>query len=113
RPQLAEVRGSLLRRAHVGLAHALDERYARAVEVERRVGRVVDPPRPAAVRRLAGVLLHVYPRDADPPRGAVAELDVQMAADADRQVVLADLIVLRHVRIEVVLPVEQRVRRDL
>ena len=47
------------------------------------------------------------------PLVAPSEVDVQMPADADRQVVLADLVVLRHVRIEVVLPVEQRVRRDL
>ncbi len=41
------------------------------------------------------------------------DLDVEVTGDADRQVVLADLEVLRHVRVEVVLPVEQRVRCDL
>jgi hypothetical protein len=40
-------------------------------------------------------------------------LDLEVPADADRQVVLADLVVLGHVRIEVVLPVEQRLRSDL
>jgi hypothetical protein len=54
----------------------------------------------------------VDPRDAD--RAALAvDLDVEVTAHADREVVLADLEVLRHVGIEVVLPVEQRVRRDL
>ena len=65
------------------------------------------------MRRLAGVLLHMDPRDADPALAAVGELDVEVTAHADRQVVLADLVVLRHVRIEVVLPVEQRARSDL
>ena len=63
--------------------------------------------------RLAGVLLHVDPGDPDALRRAVGQLDVEVTADADGQVVLADLVVLRHVRVEVVLPVEQRVRRDL
>ena len=111
RAELTQVRGGLLGRAHVGLAHALHQRHARAVVVDQRVVGLVDPARRAAVRRLAGVLLHVDARDADPPRLAV-DVDVQVAADADRQVVLADLEVLRHVGIEVVLPVEQRVRRD-
>ena len=43
-----------------------------------------------------------------PTRDAV---DLERAVDADRLVVLADLIVLRHVRIEVVLPVEDRAVR--
>ena len=111
RAELAQVRGGLLGRAHVGFAHALHQRHARAVVVDQRVVGLVDPARRAAVRRLARVLLHVHARDADPPRLAV-DVDVQVPADADRQVVLADLEVLRHVGIEVVLPVEQRVRRD-
>ena len=40
-----------------------------------------------------------------PTRRAVGQ--VEPAVDVDRLVVLADLVVLRHVRIEVVLPVER------
>src|SRR4051812_39056542 len=62
----------------------------------------VDPAGGTDVGGLAGVLLHVGAGDTD--AGAVGQVEV--AADVDRLVVLADLIVLRHVRIEVVLPVE-------
>ncbi len=53
-------------RPHVGLRYALDQRDAGAVVVDQRVLGLVDPARRAAVRGLAGVLLHVHPRDARP-----------------------------------------------
>jgi hypothetical protein len=63
----------------------------------------VDPPGGAAdVQRLAGVLLHVDALDLDLVRRAVED-DVETAVDAQRLVVLGNLEVLRHVRIEVVL----------
>src|SRR4029079_8213140 len=83
--------------------------------------RAVDPPgRAAQVHGLAGVLLDVRPLDPDADRpgpaavaaDVVGDLDVEPAVDGDRLVVLADLVVLRHVRIEVVLPREPRPRRD-
>ena len=110
-PELVEVRARLLRGAQVGLGDDLDERDAGAVVVDERVVGLPDPPGRPDVCRLAGVLLHVHARDADPRRRAV-DLDLEMAADADGKVVLADLEVLRHVRVEVVLPVEQGVGRD-
>src|SRR6266536_4172504 len=112
RAQLGDVRPGLLRAADVRLAHDLDERNPRPVVVDQRVLCAGDAPGLAGVRGLPRVLLHVDAGDADAPRLAVGELDVQVPADADRQVVLRDLEVLRHVRIEVVLPVEQRVGRD-
>ena len=63
------------------------------------------------MKALTGVLLHVRARDSDPSLGPV-DLDVEVPLDAQRQVVLRDLIVLRHVGIEVVLAVEQGMRRD-
>ena len=61
-------------------------------------------PRPAEVRGLARVLFEVGSLDADP--GAVGQ--VEEALGVDRLVVLADLVVLGHVGIEVVLAVEAR-----
>src|SRR5690606_29031659 len=64
----------------------------------------MDPATTTDVCVLAGVLFDVRALDAD--AGAVAQLDV--AVHVDRLVVLADLVVLRHVRVEVVLPGEHR-----
>ncbi len=54
---------------------------------------------------LAHVLLQVRPGDAD-ARYAAAELELDDAVDSGRLVILRDLVVLRHVRVEVILPVE-------
>ena len=106
--QLVDVAAGLLAAADVRAAHDLDERHAGAVEVDQRLVAAVDPPAgPADVGRLAGVLLEVGPLDADP--GAVGQ--VEPAVDVERDVVLADLVRLRHVRVEVVLAVE-RARLD-
>ena len=107
RPQLVDVAAGLLGAADVGLRDDLDERHAGAVVVDERVVGAVDPAAPADVGRLAGVLFDVGADDSDDR--AVGQLD--STADVDRLVVLADLVVLRHVGIEVVLPVEHR-RRD-
>ena len=85
----------------------LDERHAGAVVVDERVVGVVDPAAAADVGRLAGVLFDVRAHDAD----ADAVGQVEPAVDVDRLVVLADLVVLRHVGIEVVLAVEDRALR--
>ena len=52
---------------------------------------------------LSGVLLHVGTLDLDTEDLAV-DLDVEAAVVADRLVVLRGLVILRHVRVEVVLP---------
>ena len=59
--------------------------------------------RAADVERLASVLLHVGTLDAD-PEALPVEDNLGPAVVGDRFVVLGDLVVLRHVRIEVVLP---------
>ena len=67
----------------------------------------------ANVGELAGVLLHVRALDLDPERAAVIQWDVEVAAECDRLVILGDLVVLRLIRVEVVLPGEPAPGRDL
>lgn len=96
------------------LGDDLDERDLGAVVVQQRVGGAVDAAGGTAdVRRLAGVLLHVRALDLHAEDLAVLQLDVQIAVEGDRLVVLGGLEVLRHVRIEVVLPGEAAPLGDL
>ena len=60
------------------------------------------------VQRLAGVLLEMQPLDADGDGLAVRHVDRDLALADDRRLVLADLIALRQIGIEIVLPVEHR-----
>ncbi len=106
--QLRRVEARLRRGADVGGGHDLDERHAGPVVVDEGVVGVVDATAAADVRRLAGVFFHMGTLDAYP--AVVGQL--QPAVDIDGRVVLADLIVLGHVRVEVILAVEQR-RPDL
>src|SRR6185503_3293138 len=75
-----------------------------AVEVDERRPGAMDPARLADVAELGRVLLEVDAVDAN-----VAETPVRSVGN----VVLADLVALREVRVEVVLAVEDRPRRDL
>src|SRR5450631_149883 len=65
----------------------------------------------AYVQRLSGVFFEMNALDADAHHLAV-HLDVEIALDTQRFVVLRDLVVLRHVGIEVVLAGEAAPRRD-
>jgi hypothetical protein len=103
-PQLVDVGLGLLGMTDVGATHDLDQRHAGAVVVDEGVVGAVDAAAATGVAVLAGVLLDVGPFDAD--AGAVGE--VEPAVDVDRTVELGDLVVLRHVRVEVVLPGEHR-----
>ncbi len=69
------------------------------------------PGGPTDMQRLAGVLLHVHAGDAD-PMDLPVNLHVEPAVLTQRLVVLADLEVLRHVRVEVVLARESAPGRD-
>ena len=105
--------GALLAGARDRLGDDLDQRDAGAVVVDERVVRAVDAAGGAAdVQRLAGVLLHVGALDLD-AEGLAVDLDVGPALEGDRLVVLRGLEVLRHVRVEVVLPREPAPLRDL
>ena len=114
--QLGDVGPGHLGRGRAGpvdrLGHDLDQRDTRPVVVDQRVVGAVDPAGgPAHVQRLAGVLLQVHALDADPD-DPVRDGHVQPAVRAQRLVVLGDLEVLRHVRVEVVLPREPAPGRD-
>ena len=88
----------------VGLGDDLRERRAAAVEVDDALVRALNPPARADVDQLGRVLLQVDSMDpyiAQPP------------AEAERLVVLGDLVALRQVGVEVVLAVEDRARREL
>ena len=65
------------------------------------------------VQRLAGVLLQVHALDPDRDGLALRHVDDDLALAHDRRFVLADLVALRQVRIEIVLPVEYRLEIDL
>ena len=92
-------------RAHVGLRHDLHQRAAGAVEVhEAHVGVLV-------VERLAGILLEVQALDADLD-GAAIDIHMDGAFAYHRLLVLRNLITLRQVGVEIVLPVEHRAAVD-
>ena len=61
------------------------------------------------VQRLAGVLFEVDADDPDPARVA-ARLELEHAVGGERPIVLGDLVALRQVGIEIVLPREDRGR---
>src|SRR5690606_22968464 len=94
----AHVRGGLLARSQIGLTHDLDERRSRTVQIDGRGA--LDP-----VQVLAGVFFQVHPGDACGERRAI-DLEVDPPVLAERQLVLADLVALRQVRIKVVLASE-------
>ena len=67
RPHLVDVLAGLLGRTDVGATDDLDQRHARPVEIDQRVGGTVHTPFATTdMGRLAGVLLHVSALDTDP-----------------------------------------------
>ena len=92
---------------HVGLADDLEQRRAGAVEVHARLVAAL------VVGGLAGVLLEVRAADAHDLGLAVVAVDLDAAVEAERLVVLADLVALREVGIEVVLAVPLRELGDV
>ena len=96
--------GSAVARALDRLGHNLDQRHTSAVVVDQRVVGTLDATVGAThVGVLAGVVLDVGALDRHTEDGAVLQLDVQIAVAVGGLVVLRDLIVARHVRVEVVL----------
>ena len=67
----------------------------------------------AEVGELAGVLLHMRALDLHPEGGPVVQRHVEVAVERDRLVVLGDLVVLRLIGVEVVLPGEPAPGGDL
>ena len=98
--QLVEVSCRFFRGANVGTRDDFHQRYASAIEIDEGFAgaEIVD--------RFAGVLLQVEAFDADRDRLFAVGLHFDFALADDRVFVLADLVALRQIRIEIVLPVE-------
>ena len=105
RVHLLHVGHGFLRRAHVGLGDDLEQRRAGAVQVD------AGQPWQALVQRLAGVLFEVRARDADALLACRPRARCRCGPSPTiGQLVLADLVALRQVRVEVVLAREHRAR---
>ena len=103
RPKAPQVFGGLGRGPEIRPGHDLHERHPGAVEVDLAGARRLEHS--ALVGELADVLLQVEALDPDPAGDAVG-LDLEPPVLGQRRLVLADLVVLRHVGVEVVLPRE-------
>ncbi len=101
--QFGQIGLRLGRRAQVGLADDLQQRRARAVQVDAAVGLAGH----FVVHALAGVFFEMGPDDADLLRleAILGVADRQVAVVRQRQVVLADLVALGQVRVVVLLAV--------
>ncbi len=102
-----DVGDRFLGRADVRLGDDLQQRCAGAVEVD--AAHAVE----VFVQALAGVLFQVRAGDADAPRAAVFQGNVQIALADDGMVHLAGLVALGQVGVEVVLAREDVLRSDL
>ena len=98
-PQLTHVGSGLLSRAQVWGTDNFDEWNAGPVVVDQRVTGLVDPTSPTHMGAFARVLLEVGPLNTHP----APIRQFQPALPVDREVVLGDLEVLWHIRVEVVL----------
>src|SRR5262249_41537625 len=83
--------------AYVRLGNNFHQWHTRSVEIH--------AAEPVEMEVLADVFFEVRPGDANPGDAAV-EFEIDMPANRRWLVVLRDLVVFRHVRIEVVLPIE-------
>ena len=95
------------RGAHVGLRDDFEQWHTGAIEVHPCLARE------DVMHRLPGVFLEMGTGNANPLRGAVIELDSDLAPPHDGKLVLTDLVSLGKVGIEVVLAGEDRTGRDV
>ena len=107
RAKLGDVALRFLGGADIRLRDDLHQGNARTVEIDKGHGGML------IVQQLAGVLLQMQSLDTDRHALAAGKIDDHGALANDRRFVLADLVALRQVRIEVVLPVEGRFQVDL
>ena len=104
---LLEICLRLLRAAHLGLADDLQQRRAGTIQIDQAILAAAL----LVVHHLAGVLLEMDANDANPFR-SVRGGDLEPAIATEREVVLADLVVLRQVGIVIVLAVPLGERSD-
>ena len=107
-PQLFQVRDYFLRTSHIRLRDDLDQRYAASVIIYQRT------ILPLIVNELSGILFHMDLVNSDLLFLFIRPgFDLHIAIAADREIQLGDLIVLRIIRIEVILPVKLTILIDL
>ena len=106
-PQFGDIGAGLFGAAHIGFGDDLHQRHAGAVEVDEGFARVL------VMLRLAGILFEMQAGDADDFLRAIIKGDLDLAGAHDGVGELADLIALRQVGVEVILPVEARPEVDL
>src|SRR6185369_861913 len=102
--QLLQVGDRFVGGPDVRFGDDLQKRSAGPVQVD---AGAAPQPRHIAVHQLAGILFHVDSGDTDTFPDSF-DLDVQMPVLADREFVLADLVSFGEIRVEVVLPGEDR-----
>ena len=97
-----------------GLGHNLHQRNTRTVVVDEGVfGSLNTPGGASNVGELASIFFHVGALNGHVDQSSIVHLDGHRPFKRDGFVVLADLVVLRQVRVEVVLPSKARDRSDL
>src|SRR5262245_43772832 len=107
RTQLGDVSLCLVRRSKIWLGHDLHQSDTGAVEVDKGKRWM------AVVQTLAGILLEMKAFNADGNAVTVLKIDRHRPFADDRRFVLADLVALRKIGIEIILPVENRFEIDL
>src|SRR5579883_3005164 len=106
---LGQIRIRFVRRPHIRLAHNLDQRRSRAVQIDIRIAvRILE----AVVQTFSRIVLHMHARHANPFLLARRQHNIQIPVLRQRLIVLRDLIALRQVRIKVVLTRKSRKRID-
>jgi hypothetical protein len=105
--QLGHERLRLFRRTEIRLRHDLHQSNTGSVEIDQRHGRML------IVNGFAGILLQMKPLDADADFLAFGQLDHDLAFAHDGRLVLADLISLRQIGVEIILPIEHGFPVDL
>ena len=109
-----EERDGVLRAVDLGLGDALHQRHARAVEIHQRIGAARDASvAGTGVSRLAGILFEMDALERAAAHRSVFTPVRHRAALRERHVVLRDLIIFGHIRIEIILAIELRERRNL
>ncbi len=109
--QRFEIADGFFRTVDLGFGDAFHQRNAGTVEVDERIRAARDAAVAGSrVRRLSGVFFQMDARETAFFHRAVLEPVAHRTALRERHVVLRDLVIFRHVRIEVVLPVEFRKR---
>src|SRR3972149_12241608 len=94
----------------IRIRNNLNQSYTGTVVVNKGLSRRLNSPVVAELRR---ILLKLHPTDPDPLSAVKSDVTVCCKGDTASPIVLRYLEVLRHIRVEVVLPEEQHPLRDL